>query len=153
MASKDINSLKLYNSIIQDQLIRNFIEKVPFNELKKPSHYIPHFAVFKDSTTTPIRIVYDCSCKTPTGVSLNDCLEIGPPLQNDMLAILLRFRIQTIGLTADIEKAFHQIGLHEEDRDYVRFLWLKDTSDPKSDLESYRFRVIPPVVPLLYCCP
>jgi hypothetical protein len=143
LASKGSNGLKLYSRIIQDQLDRKFIEKVPPAEINNQSHYIPHFGVFKDSATTPLRIVYDCSCKTPAGVSLNDCLEIGPPLQNDMLAILLRFRVHTIGLTADIEKAFHQIGLHEQDRDFVRFLWLKDPSDPKSDFESFRFRVIP----------
>ncbi|KZR96257.1 Uncharacterized protein APZ42_009506, partial [Daphnia magna] len=132
-----------YSRIIQDQLDRKFIEKVPYAEINNQSHYIPHFGVFKDSATTPLRIVYDCSCKTPAGVSLNDCLEIGPPLQNDMLAILLCFRVHTIGLTADIEKAFHQIGLHEQDRDFIRFLWLKDLLDPISDFESFRFRVIP----------
>jgi hypothetical protein len=143
LASKNPNGLKLYSKIILEQLDRGFIEKVPSSEMSKPAHYIPHFGVFKESSTTPLRIVYDCSCKTPAGVSLNDCLEIGPPLQNDMLTILLRFRTHPIGLTADIEKAFHQVGLHEQDRDFVRFLWLKDPYDPKSDFESYRFRVIP----------
>ncbi|KAI9558404.1 hypothetical protein GHT06_015184 [Daphnia sinensis] len=111
--------------------------------MKNQCHYIPHFGVFKDSITTPLRIVYDCSCKTPAGVCLNDCLDIGPPLQNDILAVLLRFRVHQICLTADIEKAFHQVGLHENDRDYVRFLWLKNPLNPKSDFEIYRFRVIP----------
>jgi hypothetical protein len=101
LASKNPNGLKLYSKIILEQLDRGFIEKVPSSEMSKPSHYIPHFGVFKESATTPLRIVYDCSCETPAGVSLNDCLEIGPPLQNDMLAILLRFRAHTIGLTAD----------------------------------------------------
>jgi hypothetical protein len=116
LASKNPNGLKLYSKIIQEQVDRGFIEKVPSSEISKPSHYIPHFGVFKESATTPLRIVYDCSCKTPAGVSLNDCLEIGPPLQNDMLAILLRFRIHPIGLTADIEKAFHQVGLWGKDQ-------------------------------------
>lgn len=107
LASKDPNCLQLYHQIIQDQLSRRFIERVPLTEIGNPCHYIPHFGVFRESTTTPLRIVYDCSCKIPTGVSLNDCLDIGPPLQNDMLAILLRFRVHTIGFTADIEKAFH----------------------------------------------
>jgi hypothetical protein len=142
LASKNPNGLKLYSKIILEQLDRGFIEKVPSSEMSKPSHYIPHFGVFKESSTTPLRIVYDSSCKTPAGVSLNDCLEIGPTLQNDMLTILLRFRAHPIGLTADIEKAFHQVGLHEQDRDFARFLWLKDPYDSKSDFESYRFRVI-----------
>ena len=118
-AARNSNGLKLYNKIIQEQMDRNFIERAPSAEINKLCHYIPHFGVFKESATTPLRIVYDCSCKTPAGVSLNDCLEIGLPLQNDMLAILLRSCVHTIGLTAFIEKAFHQIDLHEQDRDFM----------------------------------
>ena len=34
--------------------------------------YLPHYAVFReDKTTTKCRIVFDGSCKTPDGVSLN----------------------------------------------------------------------------------
>lgn len=143
--AKDTKLIHLYDQIIREQLDRGFIEKVPSDDLKgtRSCHYIPHFGVEKESSTTPLRIVFDCSCKTRTGVSLNDCLEIGPPLQNDMLAILLRFRLHRIALTADIEKAFHQIGLHEDDRDFIRFLWIKDINNLDSDFEVYRFKVIP----------
>ena len=36
---------------------------------------------------------------------------------------LLRFRSYTVALTADLEKAFHQIEIKEADRDFLRFLW------------------------------
>ena len=41
-----------------------------------------------------------------------------------------------------LKKSFYQIGLHEQDRDFVRFLWLKNPLNPKSDFESFHFRVI-----------
>ena len=136
--------LQLYGKIIRDQLAAGFIEKVPrATENPKGCHYIPHFAVLKNSATTPIRIVYDCSCKTRNGSSLNDCLLIGPPLQNDMIQILLRFRIHHIGFSSDIEKAFHRVQLHKDDRDFVRFLWLSDDQDPDSKFDLYRFKVVP----------
>ena len=50
--------LQVYNGIIEEQLRRGFIEKVPGSELSKPCHYIPHNGVHKDSVTTPLRIVY-----------------------------------------------------------------------------------------------
>ncbi|XP_045022890.1 uncharacterized protein LOC123466813 [Daphnia magna] len=136
--------LPLYSKIIRDQLTAGFIEKVPRSlPTIRSCRYIPHFAMIKDSATTPIRIVYDCSCKTRSGISLNDCLLTGPPLQNDTLHILLRFRIHHIGISSDIEKAFRRVLLYESDRDFVRFLWLSDDSDPDSDFDIYRFKVIP----------
>ncbi len=87
--------------------------------------------------------MYDYSCKTSAGVSLNVCLETGPPLQNNMLEILLRFRAHRIGLSADIEKAFHKIVLHESDRDFIRFLWTNDIKNPDAELDVFRFKVIP----------
>ncbi|XP_057377031.1 uncharacterized protein LOC130698388 [Daphnia carinata] len=142
---KTPSNLQLYDSTIQQQLANEFIEKVPHHEIniKSGCHYVPHHGVIKESTTTPLRIVYDCSCKTYKGVSLNDCLNVGPSLQNNMLEILLRFRTHNIGLVADIEKAYHQILLHEADRDFLRFFWIKDGKDPNSEFETYRFRVIP----------
>ena len=43
---------------------------------------MPHHCVLKDaSTTTKLRVVFDASAKTTTGLSLNDCLMVGPKLQ------------------------------------------------------------------------
>ena len=39
--------------------------------------------------------------------------------------ILVRFRSHTYALVADIKKAFHMISIKREDRDSLRFLWLK----------------------------
>ena len=43
-------------------------------------------------------------------------------------SVLVRFRSYRIGITADIEKAFHQILVNTEDRDMLRFLWWDDMS-------------------------
>ena len=54
--------LTKHSDILADQEHRGFIEKVehPINTTR--CHYIPHHAVRKDLPTTPLRIVYDCSC-------------------------------------------------------------------------------------------
>lgn len=130
LAIKGTKYLNAYHNIMLEQEKRAIIEPVPTNQLHRSCHYVPHFGVFKESPTTPLRVVYDCSCKTPEGVSLNDCLDIGPPLQNDMLHILLRFRLHNIAISADIEKAFHQVGHYEVDRYFLRFLWPRDPHNP-----------------------
>ena len=110
--------LKQYGRIIEEQERRGFIERVDSNDHKATIHYIPHHPVRKESPTTPIRIVYDCSCKqSHNSASLNDCLHVGPPFLNDLCAILLRFRQHRFTFSADIEKAFLHVYMDETDRD------------------------------------
>ena len=134
--------LRKYGTIIKDQEEKGFIEKISSTASNYNSHYIPHLPVKKDSPTTPLRI--DCSCKvTPNQASLNECLHSGPPLLNDMLAILLRVRTHKYGIVTNTEKASHHLNLHVEDRDFTRFLWLSDPTYPDSPFITYRFTAIP----------
>ena len=141
--ARDPKLLSHLDSLIQHQVQRGFIELVPNTELSRSCHYIPYHLVRKESSTTPIRIVYNCSCRGWNGVSLNDCMEAGAPLQNDQLHILLRFRTHAVGIVADVEKAFHHIELDPNDRDFLRWLWLENPKDPESKLVAYRFKVVP----------
>ena len=135
--------LKIYGNIIQEQIKRGFIEKVEETTTTTKVHYIPHHPVHKESSTTPVRIVFDCSFhSSPNSPSLNDCLLTGPPFLNDMCTILLRFRTFPYGLSADIEKAFLHIGLDDNDRDFTRFLWLSDLMNPESVFNTFRFKTV-----------
>ena len=105
--------LNLYNNIIQEQERHGFIEKVNNSSPAVAVHYLSHHPVKTDSSTTPIRIVYDCSCReNPRATSLNDCLMVGPPFLNDLCTILLCFRY---ALSTDVEKASLHVRLHEAD--------------------------------------
>lgn len=54
-------------------------------------YYLPHRPVIKlESSTTKVRPVFNASAKTTTGVNLNDKLQAGPNLQDDLARILLR---------------------------------------------------------------
>lgn len=142
--AKDPDMLKHYASIISEQEKKGFVEKVKEDAIPSTKvHYIPHHPVKKDSSTTPIRIVYDCSCRQSSDKpSLNDCLRSDPPLLNDITSLLLKFRQNKFAVSTDIEKAFLQIELEKEDRDVTRFYWLKDPTDPTSELILYRFKAV-----------
>ena len=85
--------LQVHDSILKEQLDTGFIELVTEPNKKDTVHYIPHHPVKKDSVTTPVRIVYDCSCCQSNALpSLHDCLITGPHFLVDLCIILLRFR-------------------------------------------------------------
>ena len=124
---KEPELLHRYDSIIQEQLALGIIVPASVNETRTSAklHYLPHHAVVRhDKDTTKIRIVYDASAKT-SGPSLNDCLHVGPSLNQKIYDILLRFRLHKIAVIADIEKAFLMIQIAEEDQDVLRFLWIE----------------------------
>ena len=129
-----------------DQEHRRFIDRVQHITNPVRCHYIPHHPVHKESLTTPIRTVYDCSChQARDQPSLNDCLLTGEPQLYDLCCILLQFRIYPVGVCTDIRRDrrhFLHISLHEDDRDYTRFLWLSDPQNPESELVTYRFKVV-----------
>ena len=53
------------------------------------------------------------------------CIQ-APHLGQNIMDILLRFCVQKVALSADIEKAFLMVSMAEEDRDVLRFLWVRD---------------------------
>uniref|UniRef100_A0A7I4XUZ7 Reverse transcriptase domain-containing protein n=1 Tax=Haemonchus contortus TaxID=6289 RepID=A0A7I4XUZ7_HAECO len=68
-------------------------------------------------------------------------LHQGPLILPDLYAMLLRFRTAPYAVTADVEKAFLQIRLHELVRDATRFFWIKNVDAPvdNDNLTTYRF--------------
>jgi hypothetical protein len=79
------------------------------------SYFIPHHAVYRPSDTNPkIRVVFDASAKDYSGTSLNDVLFPGPKLQQDVVDVLLLFRLSRFAFTCDISKMYRQILISPE---------------------------------------
>ena len=95
----------------------------------KISWYLPHHPVINPHKSK-IRVVFDCAAKT-CNTSLNDKLVRGPDLMNSLIGVLIRFRKELVVLVADVEQMFHQVKVHPEHRDALRFLWW-----PNGDLDQ-----------------
>lgn len=61
---------------------------------------------------------------------LNEVLHQGPTLLPELYGMLLRFRIKQYMAISDVEQAFLQISIHEDDRDATRFLLMRDVKLP-----------------------
>lgn len=83
-----------YAKVVNEYFTSGHAERVPDDDLNKPasdSFYLAHHAVYKDSTTTPIHVVFDGSMKTSSGVSLNDQLLVGPTVHPPLNDVIIRF--------------------------------------------------------------
>ncbi|UYV77957.1 hypothetical protein LAZ67_15003031 [Cordylochernes scorpioides] len=133
------NKLTEYSQIFRDWLTEGLIERVEENPLERRGYYLPHRPVYNmESKTTPIRPVFDTSCLGHNGLSLNQCLEKGPNLLERIPEMMIRFRENKFGVTADIRKAFQMVAIEESERNYLRFLWWEKESD--RELIAYRHK-------------
>lgn len=101
--------------------------------------YLPIFGVYHPKKPGQIQVVFDSSAQY-NGVSLNDVLLTGPDLNNSLLGVLLRFRKESVAITADIQQMFYCFLVKEEDRNFLRFLWFRH-NDPSKDIVEYRMKV------------
>lgn len=134
---KDPEIKKQYSEVFHDYLNLGHMERVPANDLSKPSAvYLPHHAVIRnDKTTTKVRIVFDASMKGTNGVSLNDDLMVGPTLQPPLRHIIMRWRLHPISLCADVIKMYRQVKISPAHADFHRVVWRDESA---SEIEEYR---------------
>lgn len=139
-----------YSKVFNDYATQNQLEPVSTTEEHHTSYregrisvsccYLPHHAVFKDSSsTTKLRIVFDASRKTTNGNSLNDVLFAGPVMHNDLPSVITNWRFHKVAFTADLEQMFRQILVHPDDIQFQRVVWRNAASEP---LQEYMLKTV-----------
>lgn len=135
---KNPNLWEQYAQIFEEYLDKEYIEVIPYNELERKSYYMPHHCVVKEeAVSTKVRIVFNASSPSSSGLSLNDVLMTGPVVQPSLMAVLLNFRLQPVTFTCDIVKMYLQTTVHEQHRDFLRFLW---TTSSDNRVKDFRFK-------------
>ena len=125
---KDTKLAEDYKKFMDEMINNGFAEEVPEEEQRRADGrvwYLPHHAVYHPTKPDKIRVVFDCAARY-NGVSLNDILLTGPDQTNSLVDVLLRFRLERVAFTADVEGMFNQVKVHEADRDLIRFLWFEN---------------------------
>ena len=113
------NIWRPFQDVIQGYLDLGHAELIPDSEPKPAQvYYLPMHSVAKQSsTTTKLRVVFDGSAATTSGLSLHQSLLVGPTLHPTLGTILMKFRTYPIAFSADIAKMYREVELVKEDRD------------------------------------
>lgn len=123
-----------YLSLGHMELVRNYQSPPP------TCYHMPHHAVTReDSTTTKLRVVFDASCKTPNGPSLNDALMVGPTVQQEIRSIIMRSRIHKVMIIADAKQMYRQVLVDRRDTPLQRIVW---RPSPELPLNTYELLTV-----------
>ncbi|XP_067631850.1 uncharacterized protein [Eurosta solidaginis] len=133
-----------YFEVLNEYFTMDHMEPASQQEIirdgKYLSFYLPHHAVIKpDSKTTKVRVIFNASKMSHSGNSLNDVLHTGPILQNDLMLVILKWRLYKFVFNGDIEKMYRQILIHEEDKDFHRIVFRKHPTLP---IEDFRLKTV-----------
>lgn len=127
-----------YNNFMKEYEQLDHMELYRGSESSK--YLIPHHSILRpESSSTPLRVVFDASAKTSTNISLNDILLTGKNLYCDILSIILNFRLFEYALTSDICKMYRAILIRPCDRKYQHILYRHTPSDP---IQEYELKTI-----------
>ncbi|XP_017476895.1 PREDICTED: uncharacterized protein LOC108366915, partial [Rhagoletis zephyria] len=103
-----------------DAFMKAYIELQHMVLISVPSgteNYIPHHPMLKlDSSTTILRVVFDASCRTSTGKSLNDILRAQVTTANFLDCMFLRFGAKISGTYS--QKVENVLGAIANDIEY-----------------------------------
>lgn len=130
----------LYCSFMREYISLGHMSRVQNPEKANVSYYFPHHGILNEKNqTTKLRVVFDASAQSDTGVSLNDIQHIGPTIQEDLISILLRFRQYNVVICADIVKMYRQIWIHPDQWCLQRILW---RFSPTEAIEEYELKTV-----------
>ncbi|XP_043288822.1 uncharacterized protein [Venturia canescens] len=123
---RDSHYKGLYDTFLGEYESLGHMSRVRDDEVGRDRvYYLPHHGVL----TTKLRVVFNGSCNTDSGTSLNDLMHTGAKLQRDISDVLLWARRHRFIFATDIVKMFRQIRVHRDDWDLQRILWVDENGN------------------------
>jgi len=92
-----------YAAFFDEYLSLGYVRRMEPPIAEETIFYLPHHCVFKTvGQESKIRIVFDASYRSSSGVSLNNALLMEPTVQQDLISILMRFRFFIYGMSSPL---------------------------------------------------
>ena len=136
---KEAKLKEAFHFAAQVWIEKDFINKTTIKTQETdPQYFLTCFMVLKEGQ--PIekgRLVVN-GARVFGGKCLNDYLEVGPNLMNDLSDILLLLQREKFVVCCDMQNMFLNIRVSPKDRKYLRLFY---RPSPDQDLEVYEFAV------------
>ncbi|GBM38205.1 hypothetical protein AVEN_8269-1 [Araneus ventricosus] len=137
--SRDSEYFSLYTDFLREYEDLGHLERVVESSEPPTQYYIPHHGVLRpDKLTTKLRVVFNASSPTTTGMSLNDILMKGDVIE-DVFQTISRFRRHKFAFTTDIQKMYRQILIDPDQQDLQRIVW---KTGPNTEVSAYRLKTV-----------
>ena len=133
---KNPTKMNHFVSFMANVLDNGHAEVAPLLTHDEECWYLPIFGVYHPKKPGKVRVVFDSSASFE-GVSLNSVLLQGPDLTNNLLSILIRFRMDAVAVTVDIEQMFYSFSVADKHKNFLRFFWYEG-NDPTKPIIEYR---------------
>ena len=128
-------SLEAYNAEVQKCIDKGYISEMMPEQIEadkhKPMSYISHHPVYKESLSTPVRMVTNSSLKNKTcGFSPNQCMGKPPNALSSLLTVFLQWRTFLVALVLDLTKAYQSVRTPGDlERNVRRLVWRFGVTD------------------------
>ncbi|GFS97487.1 integrase catalytic domain-containing protein [Trichonephila clavipes] len=137
--SRESSYLSLYAEFLKEYEELGHLERVVESSEPPTHYYIPHHGVLRpEKLTTKLRIVFNGSSPTTTGISLHDILLKGE-VKEDVFQIISRFRRHKFAFTTDIQKMYRQILINPDQQNLQRIIW---KHGPDAEILTYRLKTV-----------
>ena len=123
------DTLKSHAKLVQKGHVKKEVDLLPEEQAAMAAepgagYFIPWRIVHNEgSLSTPCRMVFDASSKTPGGNSLNGVLAKGQNRLVKLQSLLANFRLGKSAMSADISMAYNGTKLQPAHYKYQKYLW------------------------------
>ncbi|XP_063388444.1 uncharacterized protein LOC134674335 isoform X2 [Cydia fagiglandana] len=138
--SKNPSFKKQYCDFMQEYIDLGHMEENTTPDADRHTYILPHHGVVREtSLTTKLRVVFDGSAVTTSGLSFNQIQMVGPTVQDDLISILIRLRQHKFIATADVAKMYRMVNVNSEQQELQQILW---RFEPQEKLKLYKLKTI-----------
>lgn len=148
---KNNDKLLMVDKVFKDQLDQGILKLIPnlnnFMNENPQCSFLGHMPIFKmNKETTKCRIVLLsnlCEKSSNTSFSHNQTILPGPNLNKKLSTSIIQVRFDKYLLCYDLIKAFHQIGISDNDGKKLCLLWYRNVTAGDFDLVGYQSSRVP----------